>query len=95
VDECKPLRAGCRVPLEVTDADADAGADAGAGAYTHALSSYEESLPVTSTASAQAQARRRGQVLSSSRWISHLNHHGECVGVDHVWAGRHASSFLA
>jgi hypothetical protein len=20
-----------------------------------------------------------------SRWISHLNHHGKCVGVDHVW----------
>ena len=20
-----------------------------------------------------------------SRWISHLNHHGECVGVDHIW----------
>ena len=75
--------AGCRVPLDDTDPDADADACAD----THDLSSYEESLPASSTASAQSQAQRRGKVLSSSRWISHLNHHGECVGVDHVWAG--------
>jgi hypothetical protein len=30
-------------------------------------------------------AEAASQRQAASRWISHLNHHGEVVGVDHVW----------
>ena len=31
------------------------------------------------------RARASPSADGPSRWISHLNHHGECVGVDHIW----------
>jgi hypothetical protein len=36
-------------------------------------------------AAAESSAEAVSQLQQASRWISHLNHHGEVVGVDHVW----------
>ena len=56
------------------------------------VSAYDASLgasaaddaPIESEAQTPADAAARRDA-EEKRWISHLNHHGECVGVDHVW----------
>ena len=40
--------------------------------------------PEAQTPPGAARARRATEEEKRG-WISHLNHHGECVGVDHVW----------
>ena len=41
--------------------------------------------PEAQTPPKAATARLAKKNENGGGWISHLNHHGECVGVDHVW----------
>ena len=58
------------------------------------VSAFEASRPGAAAADdapIEPEAQTAGATKDENRnaardgWISHLNHHGECVGVDHVW----------
>jgi hypothetical protein len=60
-------------------------ASLGASAAVDAPIEPEAQTPPKAATARLAKKNDAGKNKNEGGWISHLNHHGECVGVDHVW----------
>jgi endonuclease/exonuclease/phosphatase family metal-dependent hydrolase len=60
-------------------------ASLGASAAVDAPIEPEAQTPPKAATARLAKKNDAGKNNNEGGWISHLNHHGECVGVDHVW----------